>query len=280
MPPTVIKFTKMHGAGNDFVVIDATRQPLTVDAETVRALADRHRGIGFDQMLIVERPRRADTDFFYRIFNVDGGEVAQCGNGARCFARFVHDKGLSRNTSIRVETASGVIEPCLQDDGRVRVNMGVPRFEPAEIPFEASRRELTYPLQVSGEALEISAVSMGNPHAVQIVANVDLAPVATQGPLIERHARFPQRVNAGYLQIVDRAHARLRVYERGAGETLSCGSGACAAVVAAISRGLLQSPACVVTRGGELEIAWAGEGSPVFLTGAAVTVFEGEVERP
>jgi diaminopimelate epimerase len=273
-----IKFTKMHGAGNDFVVIDATLRPISIDPKTIHRLSDRHRGIGFDQLLVVEAPRRADTDFFYRIFNADGREVAQCGNGARCFARFVRDKELSRSTTIRVETASGIIEPRLQDDGRVTVDMGAPRFEPAEIPFLAPFRALSYQLDVAGTAVEISAISMGNPHAVQIVTDVELAPVTEQGPLIERHARFPQRVNAGYLQVVDRSHARLRVYERGVGETLSCGTGACAAVVAGIQRGLLDSPAKVHTRGGELDIAWAGENQPVFMTGPATTVFEGEVE--
>ena len=273
-----LRFTKMHGAGNDFVVIDATRVALTLDAAGIRRLADRHFGIGFDQMLIVEPARNPDTDFYYRIFNADGGEVSQCGNGARCFVRYVHDKGLSAKIAIRVETRSGVIEPQLEKDGRVTVNMGVPIFEPALIPFVAERRASTYALEVDGRKLEICAISMGNPHAVQVVPDVDAAPVGREGPLIEGHPRFPERVNAGYMQIVDRRHIKLRVFERGAGETLSCGTGACAAVAAGIARGLLDSPVKVATRGGELEIAWAGEAQPVSMTGPAQFVFEGEIE--
>jgi diaminopimelate epimerase len=273
-----VKFTKMHGAGNDFVVVDATRAPLRLDPGTINRLADRHVGIGFDQMLVVEPARSPDTDFYYRIFNADGGEVSQCGNGARCFVRYVHDKGLSAKNAIRVETRSGIIEPRLEKDGRVSVNMGVPIFEPARIPFLAERQAVIYPLDVDGRTLQISALSMGNPHAVLIVADVDAAPVTSQGPLIERHARFPERVNAGYVQIVGRSHIKLRVYERGAGETLSCGTGACAAVVAGIARGLLDSPVKVDTRGGMLEIAWTGGAQPVSMTGPAQSVFEGEIE--
>jgi len=273
-----LRFTKMHGAGNDFVVVDATRATLRVDASGIRRLADRHFGIGFDQMLVVEPARSPDTDFYYRIFNADGGEVSQCGNGARCFVRFVHDKGLSAKNAIRVETRSGIIEPRLEKDGRVTVNMGVPIFEPARIPFVAERQALTYPLEVDGRKREISAVSIGNPHAVQVVADLDAAPVASEGALIEGHPRFPERVNAGYMQIVDRGHIKLRVFERGAGETLSCGSGACAAVAAGIARGLLDSPVKVDTRGGVLEIAWTGEAQPVSMTGPAQSVFEGEIE--
>ncbi len=273
-----LKFTKMHGAGNDFAVIDATRISFPLDAGSIRKLADRHVGIGFDQMLVVEPPRSPQTDFYYRIFNADGGEVSQCGNGARCFVRFARDKGLSAKSSIRVETLSGIIEPRLEPDGRVSVNMGVPEFEPARIPFVAMDRATTYRLEVAGRLLDISALSMGNPHAVQIVADVATAPVATEGPLIEHHPRFPQRVNAGYMQIVDRGRIKLRVFERGAGETLSCGTGACAAVVAGIARKLLSSPVSVETRGGELDVAWAGESRPVFLTGPAQTVFDGEIE--
>ena len=273
-----LKFTKMHGAGNDFVVVDATRAPLRLDPGAINRLADRHVGIGFDQMLVVEPARSPDTDFYYGIFNADGGEVSQCGNGARCFVRYVHDKGLSSKNAIRVETRSGIIEPRLEKDGRVTVNMGVPIFAPARIPFLADGHALAYPLDVDGRRLEISALSMGNPHAVQIVADVDAAPVTSQGPLIERHERFPERVNAGYMQIVDRSHIKLRVYERGAGETLSCGTGACAAVVAGIARGLLDSPVKVDTRGGVLEIAWTGGAQPVSMTGPAQSVFEGEIE--
>jgi diaminopimelate epimerase len=273
-----LKFTKMQGAGNDFMVIDATATPLALSAPQIRALADRHFGVGFDQLLVIEPPRSHGTDFYYRIFNSDGGEVGQCGNGARCFVRYVHDKGLTDKTAIRVETASGIIEPRLQPDGRVTVDMGIPEFEPAKVPFIADGRADVYALDAGGLTLEIGVVSMGNPHAVQVVDNVDMAPVRTQGPAIESHVRFPQRVNAGYMQIVDRHGIRLRVYERGAGETLSCGTGACAAAVVGISRGLLDSPVKVHTRGGELEIAWAGTGRPVLMTGPAQTVFEGEIE--
>jgi diaminopimelate epimerase len=273
-----LKFTKMHGNGNDFVVFDATHSLPDLDSAQVRHIADRHFGIGCDQVLLVEAPRHPDTDFHYRIFNADGGEVEQCGNGARCFARFVRDKGLTRKSEIRVGTASGVIVPRIEADGRVTVDMGMPRFAPADIPFEAPQRALTYMLEVGEKTIEISALSMGNPHAVQVVSNVDLAPVAAQGPLIECHPRFPQHVNAGYMQLVDRKRIRLRVYERGAGETLACGTGACAAVVAGISRGLLDTPVIVETRGGELTVAWGGEGTPVIMTGSAETVFEGEID--
>ena len=273
-----LKFTKMHGLGNDFVVLDAIAHPVALTPEQLRFIADRHFGIGCDQILQVEAPRQPDTDFYYRIFNADGGEVEQCGNGARCFVRYVRDKRLTAKTRIRVGTLSGVIVPRLEPDGQVTVDMGVPEFEPPKIPFEAGKRALTYLLDVDGKQFEISALSMGNPHAVQIVPDVDAASVISQGPLIERHPRFPQRVNAGYMQIVDRAHIRLRVYERGAGETLACGTGACAAVAAGITRGLLDARVTVTTRGGDLGISWAGEGAPVLMTGPAVTVFEGEIE--
>ena len=273
-----LKFTKMHGLGNDFVVLDATHAPLALERDQLRLLADRHFGIGCDQILQVEPPRSPDTDFYYRIFNADGGEVEQCGNGARCFVRFVREHGLTEKTEIRVGTQSGVIVPKLEADGRVTVDMGVPQFEPARIPFIAERRALTYQLDVGGAAIEISALSMGNPHAVQVVKDVDAAPVLTQGPAIEAHARFPQRVNAGYMQIINRGRIKLRVYERGAGETLACGSGACAAVVAGIQRNLLDDSVVVATRGGDLGISWQGEGKPVLMTGPAVTVFSGEIE--
>ena len=272
-----IKFTKMHGAGNDFAVIDATSQPLNLTAETIRRLAHRNLGVGFDQLLVIEPARATGTDFYYRIFNADGGEVNQCGNGARCFVRYVHDKGLSRKSSIRVETGSGIIEPRLETDGQVTVTMGAPEFEPAKIPFRADRRALAYALEVGGRSIEIGAVSMGNPHAVQQVGDVEAAPVLTEGALIEKHPRFPQRVNAGYMQIDDRQHIRLRVFERGSGETLSCGTGACAAVAVGIARGLLDSPVTVLTHGGKLEIAWQGERNPVMMTGPAETVYEGEI---
>jgi diaminopimelate epimerase len=273
-----LKFLKMHGLGNDFVVLDGVRQSLALSSEQLRFLADRHFGVGCDQILLVEKAIRADVDFRYRIFNADGGEVEQCGNGARCFVRFVHDQGLTDQREIRVETMSGVISPRLEDDGNVTVNMGEPQFEPAKIPFVSDTDALLQTLQVGAEDVEITAVSMGNPHAVQVVDDIDAAPVARQGPLIESHPRFPQRVNAGFMQLVSRHAIRLRVYERGAGETLACGTGACAAVAAGIARGLLDSPVRVATRGGELSIAWGGQGTPVLMSGPAVTVFSGEIE--
>lgn len=273
-----LEFTKMHGLGNDFVVIDATRQPFALNVEQLRQLADRHFGVGCDQILVVEPAVGADADFRYRIFNADGGEVQQCGNGARCFARFVFERGLTNKREIRVETRGGLITPRLEDNGLVTVDMGVPRFTPAEIPFEAAATATLYPLQVGDQTVEISAVSIGNPHAVQVVTDLDTAPVAEQGPLIENHVRFPERVNAGFMQVLDRGHIRLRVYERGSGETLACGTGACAAGVSGIQRGLLDSPVRVSTRGGDLSIAWAGTGQPVLMTGPAVTVFSGRLE--
>lgn len=273
-----IKFTKMHGLGNDFVVLDAVNQAIDLTPARARFLADRHFGVGCDQILVVEPSARPDADFRYRIFNADGGEVEQCGNGARCFVRFVHDKGLTAKRAIRVETRGGLIELRLEHDGLVTVDMGVPRFEPSHVPFVTGSDALVQPLQLDGAGVDITALSMGNPHAVQAVANVDTAPVAEQGPLIENHPRFPQRVNAGFMQVVDRHAIRLRVYERGAGETLACGSGACAAVVAGIARGLLDSPVRVAMRGGELTIAWGGPGQPVRMTGPAVTVFDSEIE--
>jgi len=275
-----IRFTKMHGLGNDFVVLDAVRQNFVPTAAQVKWLADRHFGVGCDQLLVVEPPRAEGTDFRYRIFNADGGEVEQCGNGARCFVRFVHEQGLTDKREIRVETESGIIAPRLEADGNVTVDMGVPRFAPADIPFLAESDELVQTLEFDGRAAAIVAVSMGNPHAVQVVDNVDSAPVGRDGPWIEAHPRFPKRVNAGFMEIVDRHAIRLRVYERGAGETLACGTGACAAVVAGIRRGLLDSPVRVATRGGELTIAWEGMGRPVRMTGPAVTVFAGEIEIP
>ncbi len=273
-----LKFTKMQGLGNDFVVLDALTHPISLTPEQIRRIADRHFGVGCDQVLQVEPPRLPDTDFYYRIFNADGGEVEQCGNGARCFVRYVRDRGLTTKTEIRVGTLSGVIVPRLEDNGQVTVNMGVPQFEPALIPFEAPARAATYPLEVGGRRVEVSALSMGNPHAVQVVPDIERAPVATEGPLIEHHPRFPQRANAGYMQIVSRRRILLRVYERGAGETLACGTGACAAVAAGIARGLLDREVTVATRGGDLGISWAGERAPVMMTGPAVTVFEGEME--
>ena len=267
----------MHGAGNDFVVLDGVRQKIELSPEQLRLLADRHFGVGCDQILLVEKAQHPEADFRYRIFNADGGEVEQCGNGARCFVRFVHDEGLTHKREIVVETKSGLITPRLEGDGRVTVNMGAPIFDAARIPFDGGSGAVSEPLEVAGETLQISALSMGNPHAVQVVADVERAPVEKLGPLIEHHPRFPRRVNAGFMQIMDRQHIRLRVYERGSGETLSCGTGACAAVVAGIRRGLLDSPVSVATRGGLLAIAWNGEGTPVLMTGPAISVFEGEI---
>ena len=285
-----LKFTKMHGAGNDFVVIDAINQQIDFSPAQWQQLADRRFGVGADQMLVVEPSSSPGVDFRYRIYNADGGEVEQCGNGARAFVRFVTDKKLTAKTSIRVETMAGLIEPRLEADGNVTVDMGAPRLNPAEVPFDAtglqSRAEsddTLWPLELETASAQhktvlISVVSMGNPHAVQLVADVEHAPVAVDGPLIERHPRFPRRVNAGFMQVLDRHRIKLRVYERGAGETLACGTGACAAVVAGIRRDLLESPVRVETRGGELSIAWSGIGQPVLMTGPAVSVFEGEIE--
>ena len=268
----------MHGLGNDFVVVDSTHARFDFDKDALRKISDRRFGVGCDQILVVERARSDDADFLYRIFNADGSEVQNCGNGARCFARFVYEKGLTQKREIRVETASGILVPRIRPDGMVTVNMGIPEFEPARIPFVATQRAVTYELQVADQRRTIFALSMGNPHAVQIVASVDTAPVAVEGPLIESNDRFPERVNAGFMQVVDRHAIRLRVYERGAGETLACGTGACAAVVAGIAGGYLESPVRVFTRGGELEIEWLGEATPVIMTGPACTVFEGEIQ--
>jgi diaminopimelate epimerase len=261
-----IKFSKMQGQGNDFVVIDGVRQSVVLTAEQVRRIADRHFGIGCDQILLVEKPQVPDTDFRYRIWNCDGNEVEQCGNGARCFARFVRDQGLTAKDSIRVETVSGIIQPRIEPSGQVTVDMGAPR----DIRNEE--------LDVGDAKIDVTVLSMGNPHAVQLVDDVDKAPVTTQGPLIEHHPAFPKRLNAGYLQVVDRTHVRLRVWERGAGETLACGTGACAAVVAGIRRGLLDNEVDVATRGGKLRIRWPGNHHAVMMTGDAVRVFDGEIE--
>ncbi|MGG7054222.1 diaminopimelate epimerase [Nitrosomonas sp. ANs5] len=272
-----LKFTKMHGLGNDFVVIDAISQSVSLSPEVIRQLADRHLGIGFDQLLLVEKAR-GDADFRYRIFNADGGEVEQCGNGARCFVRFVHAHGLTDQQTIRVETIRGVITPTLETNGEISVNMGIPRFDPAEVPFAAQQRAPTYPLKINDHSVEITVLSMGNPHAVQIVPDIELAPVASEGLMIESHPAFPQRVNAGYMQVIDRNHIRLRVFERGAGETMACGTGACAAVVSGILRGVLDNQVHVSMRGGNLRIRWLGENQPVWMTGPAVTVFEGVID--
>jgi len=272
-----IQFTKMHGLGNDFVVIDAINQEIDLSEEQVRAIADRHFGVGCDQLLLVEASESEGVDFIYRIYNADGGEVEQCGNGARCFAVFVREKGLTKQERIRVETASGIIELHVQADGQITVDMGVPELNPWNIPFNADTRLDEYSLDVDGEVLKIGAVSMGNPHAVTVVENVDTAAVAEWGADIESHPLFPNRVNAGFMQVVDDAHIRLRVFERGAGETLACGTGACAAVVIGRLQGHLANDVQVDLAGGSLQISWQGEGSPVMMTGPATTVFEGKI---
>ena len=272
-----LTFTKMHGLGNDFVVIDATSQPIDLTMEQIRFLADRRLGVGCDQVLLVEPPQQPEVDFTYRIFNADGGEVEQCGNGARCFARYVRDQGLTRKDHIPVATAAGVITLHVEADGQITVDMGMPIFEPADIPFAADARAEVYPLEIESTEVEVSVVSMGNPHAVLRVEQVDKAPVASLGPRIESHARFPRRVNVGFMQVVDRQHIRLRVHERGVGETLACGSGACAAVVVGRQRGWLDDKVTVSLRGGNLKIQWPGEGQPVLMTGPAVSVFEGRI---
>jgi diaminopimelate epimerase len=271
-----LRFTKMQGLGNDFVVFDAVDEDIALTAPEIRRIADRHFGVGCDQVLVVEKASQPDVDFGYRIFNADGGEVEQCGNGARCFVQFVRARGLTTKRAIRVQTRGGVIEPSLEADGQVRVDMGEPRFVASEVPFVTDSDDVVQLLQIGERSVPISVLSMGNPHAVQVVADVDAAPVQSEGPQIARHPLFPQGANAGYMQIVDRANIRLRVWERGAGETLACGTGACAAVVAGIRRGLLDARVRVATRGGMLSIAWDGAGAPVFMTGPAETVFEGE----
>jgi len=271
-----LHFTKMHGAGNDFMVVNGINQPFQLTTEQIQTLAHRQFGIGFDQLLLVETSKVAD--FKYRIFNADGSEVAQCGNGARCFVRFVVDQGLSKKHEISVETASGIIMPKLENNGLVTVNMGAPRLTPREVPFIADVAANSYSLEVANQQITISAVSMGNPHAVQIVEDVETAPVVVLGSQIEVHPRFPERVNAGFMQIVNERHIKLRVFERGSGETLACGTGACAAVVAGIQLGCLQSPVKVTARGGELYITWQGGNTPVMMTGPAVTVFTGSIE--
>ena len=292
MPRMRIRFTKMHGAGNDFVMLDETRAQLGLTPAQYRFLADRHLGVGADQILSVRPSSAAGIDFEYVIHNADGGEVEQCGNGARCFLRFVRERGLTAKVAVKVKTLGGIIEPRLQADGRVTVNMGAPVFELARIPFDASGLSpqaagswQKWPLTLAGRAqtapVLIAVLSMGNPHAVQLVDDVERAPVLEIGPLIERHARFVKRVNAGFMQVMSRRQIRLRVYERGAGETLACGTGACAAVVAGIRLGLLESRVDVLTRGGELSVEWTGQpDAPVLMTGPATTVFEAEIDIP
>ncbi|MXS17822.1 diaminopimelate epimerase [Pseudomonas oryzihabitans] len=272
-----LRFTKMHGLGNDFMVLDLISQHAHIQPKHVRLWGDRNTGVGFDQLLIVETPTTPDVDFRYRIFNADGSEVEQCGNGARCFARFVFDKRLTVKKQIRVETKSGIIELHLKGDGQVRVDMGAPRLQTAEIPFIAEAETLSHAVQVDGETVELAVVSMGNPHGVLRVADVDQAPVLTLGPKLECHPRFPQKANIGFLQIIDAQRARLRVWERGVGETRACGTGACAAAVAGIRQGWLKSPVSIELPGGLLNIEWDGVGQPVLMTGPATRVYEGQV---
>lgn len=272
-----IRFTKMHGLGNDFAVFDAVNQALAFNGELVRRLADRHFGIGFDQLLLVEKYDGIDADFRYRIYNADGGEVEQCGNGARCFARFVYEQGLTTKTTIPVMTASGRIVLAINPDGQVTVNMGIPKLSPEEIPLISAQRQTLYTVQVGQEPVSFAAASMGNPHAVLQVADVETAPVATLGAQLESHPSFPKRVNVGFMQVVHPGHIRLRVFERGTGETMACGTGACAAVVAGCVQGLLADTVQVDLPGGSLHIAWQGEGEPVWMTGPATTVYSGSI---
>ncbi|BDX17960.1 MULTISPECIES: diaminopimelate epimerase [Halopseudomonas] len=273
----LLRFTKMHGLGNDFMVIDLVTQHAQLSAKQIRQWGDRHTGVGFDQLLLVEPPSTPDADFRYRIFNADGSEVEQCGNGARCFARFVQDKRLTAKQTIHVETAGGPIVLKVNRDKQITVDMGAPRFVPAEIPFQADAEACEYSLEVGGETLQVAAVSMGNPHCVTLVSDVRDGTLERLGALIEAHPRFPRKVNAGFMQVVDRQHARLRVYERGVGETQACGTGACAAAVAGIRLGLLDSPVQIDLPGGRLQIEWAGPGQPVLMTGPATRVYEGQI---
>lgn len=281
----LLRFTKMHGLGNDFLLVDLVSQNVQIQEDRIRQLADRRLGIGFDQLLTVEPPDDPDLDFRMRIFNADGSQAEQCGNGARCVTRFVRDRGLTTKTLIKLQTGKGSAECKLQKDGNITVNMGPPRLHPGEVPFLAERPRITYKLRLAGtpclhpefEEVEISALSMGNPHAVLVVDSADAAPVAIVGPLVEKHTLFPERANVGFMEVVDRAHIRLRVYERGAGETLACGSGACAAVVAGRLRGLLDESVDVALRGGNLNIRWEGGDASVLQTGPACRVFEGHL---
>lgn len=279
-----LKFTKMHGAGNDFVVIDGVNQAVSLSTAQYRMLADRRFGVGADQILVVEPSNTDGVDFRYRIYNADGGEVEQCGNGSRAFVRFVVDKHLTKKTSIRVETLAGIIEPRMNADQSVTVDMGVPRLTPEDVPFSTDNLGMQqqggaaiWPLELPDKTAQICVASMGNPHAVQVVDNLDTFPVEEDGAAIENHPRFAKRVNAGFMEVLDRSHIRLRVFERGTGETLACGTGACAAVVTGIQRGLLDSPVRVSMRGGELSVAWNGENNAVFLSGPAVSVYDGEI---
>jgi len=273
----MLKFTKMHGLGNDFVVIDAVRQKFSLTPDQIRWIADRHFGVGCDQLLLVEPSVSAEADFRYRIFNADGGEVAQCGNGARCFARFVYEQGLCDKTEVRVDTGAAQLLLRREADGNITVDMGVPRHAPPEIPLKVECEALTYAVDAAGQTWRFGAVSMGNPHAVLVVENVDEAPVLSLGPVLESHSLFPERANIGFMQVLDRHHVRLRVFERGSGETLACGSGACAAAVVGIEQGILDDPVRVALPGGSLHVSWQGRGKPVYMSGPAVSVFEGTI---
>jgi len=273
----LVRFTKMHGLGNDFVVLDLVTQRVKINERVVKKLADRHTGIGFDQLLIVEPPSQPDMDFSYRIYNADGSEVEHCGNGARCFAKFVRDKNLVHKNQIRVETAKGIAVLNLREDRQIEVDMGAPTLTPADIPFIADDQADSYAIEVAGETFSLGAVSMGNPHGVLLVEDIEQAPVETLGPLLESHPRFPARANIGFMQIISRNEVNLRVYERGAGETRACGTGACGAVVAGRLQGLLDNCVTVHLPGGDLEIQWPGKGQSVIMTGPATTVFEGQI---
>ena len=274
---STIRFTKMHGLGNDFVVIDATNQQINLTNEQIRFIADRHFGIGCDQVLLIEAADSPDVDFIYRIFNADGSEVGQCGNGARCFARYVYDKGLTQKRDIRVKTASGLIIPNIEEDDQVTVNMGTPRFVPADIPIASTQQQTLYDIAINNTNVQFGAVSIGNPHAVITVDNIDEAPVEQLGPILENHAFFPERANIGFMQVMNRQHLRLRVFERGAGETLACGTGACAAMVVARQQNLIDNEATVTLPGGDLSIRWQGDDTPVMMTGPANYVYEGKI---
>ncbi|WP_252177447.1 diaminopimelate epimerase [Endozoicomonas sp. 4G] len=273
----LLHFTKMHGLGNDFMVVDRVTQSVRITPEKIRSLSDRNFGVGFDQLLMVEPPTDPDMDFRYRIFNADGSEVEQCGNGARCFARFVRDKKLIGRDRVRVQTSGGNMELIIEDNGDVTVDMGIPVLEPQQVPFKAPSTQTTYDLDVAGERLTVAVVSMGNPHAVWQVDDINRAPVASMGPRLEGHSRFPKRCNAGFMQVLDAGEINLRVYERGVGETLACGSGACAAVVAGRLQGLLDEEVRVNLSGGTLHIRWPGKGHSVMMTGSATRVFEGQI---
>jgi diaminopimelate epimerase len=272
-----LAFTKMHGIGNDFVVLNCLEQAFSLTPEQIRRIGDRHFGIGFDQLLVIGPARQKDADVSYRIYNNDGGEVAQCGNGARCIGAYLYERGIVRKDEIVAETREGLLRLYHLADGRIRVNMGVPRFEPAEIPLRADRRSPVYHVTINNQDIAFSAVSMGNPHAVLQVDNVDTAKVEDMGPLIQQQAMFPEGVNVGFMQIVDPGHIRLRVYERGAGETLACGSGSCAAVVAGRLEAKLAENVDVGLTGGHLLVSWQGEGEPVWVTGPAAFVYEGRI---